>query len=211
MQVVQIIDLGINNLLSLVGAFEEIFCDVSVVGHGTELITGGTVVLPGTGSFGEAMRRLESQKFSEALFKRNEQAGRIVGICLGMQLLGEGSEETPNVKGLGLVPGGTQNLRSLKPQSARVPHVGWSSVSRHARSDFGDLSVLDGTDFYFSHSYHFAPTASPTIELLTAEFGDDTFVAGMRSEHLVGLQFHPEKSGSHGLRLLTELVGIGDG
>lgn len=208
---VQVIDLGINNLLSLVGALQDISCEVTVVRHGGEVVAGGVVVLPGTGSFGEAMTRLQAKKFPEILSERNQQADAILGICLGMQLFGATSEESPGVKGLSLLSGHTRGLGSLRGRSLRVPHVGWSPLTRRESDSFAELSVADGTDFYFSHSYHFVPSASDTMELLTTEFGDDRFVAGVRRNHVVGLQFHPEKSGPHGLRLLADLVGVRGG
>jgi imidazole glycerol phosphate synthase glutamine amidotransferase subunit len=204
---VQVIDLGINNLASLISAFSEVSPGrVSVLGGNEEMAPDSVVVLPGTGSFAEAMRRLHQRGLVPLLQARAQNNLPVLGICLGMQLLGDGSEESQGVAGLGIIPGETLHLGSLGAGDARVPHVGWSEVARRSSSDFKDFDVDDGHDFYFSHSFHFVPRERDTLELLATPFGASSFYSAVRHMQTVGIQFHPEKSSRAGLSLLSELA-----
>jgi glutamine amidotransferase len=204
---VQVIDLGINNLASLVSAFSEVSPGrVSVLGSNDDMAPDSLVVLPGTGSFAEAMRRLHERGLVPRLQERAHNNMPLLGICLGMQLLGDWSEESLGVAGLGVIPGETLHLGGLGAGGVRVPHVGWSEVARRAPSDFADFDVDDGHDFYFSHSFHFSPPESETLELLATPFGESFFYSAVRRGQTLGIQFHPEKSSRAGLSLLGELA-----
>lgn len=212
MRAVQLIDLGINNLASLIGAFSEVSPGrVSVLRDSEEMDPDSVLVLPGTGSFAEAMRRLHERGLVSPLQERVHNNMPLLGICLGMQLLGDSSEESPGVPGLGVIPGATSYLGDLGAGGARVPHVGWSEVARRSPSDFADCDVEDGHDFYFSHSFHLAPHEPDTLEVLATPFGEVSFYSAVRSQQTVGIQFHPEKSSRAGLSLLGELVRASSG
>lgn len=189
-----ILDYGCGNLRSLENALTFLGLESRRVAT-PEAISGmDRLIQPGVGHFGHAMTQLRSRNL-EASVKAFAASGRpLLGICLGMQLLFEGSDEAPEVPGLALLPG---RFEPFTDPALKVPHMGWSAV------DFGDRQ---GTA-YFVHTY-FLPTwdeAVPSQMLGLAQYGRP-LVAAFRSGNLAGCQFHPEKSGSWGLELLKELV-----
>ena len=191
---VVVIDYGAGNLFSISRALESVGRDVRVVSSGDDWVHAPTVVIPGVGAFGEGMRNLSERGLVEPIVEHVATGGRVVGICLGAQLLLESSPEFGTHSGLGLIPGVVQ---TLEPTVARVPHVGW------ARTD-SPKPAASGW-FYFVHSFALAPSQKESI-LATASHGDREFVAAVRMGRVTGVQFHPEKSGPRGLRLLEGLV-----
>ena len=191
---VVVIDYGAGNLFSISRALEWVGNQVRTVPSADEWVQVPTVVIPGVGAFGEGMRNLSERGLVEPIVEHVATGGRVVGICLGAQLLLESSPEFGTHSGLGLIPG---VARSLKPTVARVPHVGW------ARTDSPNPAVSGW--FYFVHSFALAPSQNESI-LATASHGDLEFVAAVRMGRVTGVQFHPEKSGPRGLRLLEGLV-----
>lgn len=205
---VQVINLGLNNLVSLVRSLEEASGEkVDVVSSAAGLKSGNLLVLPGTGSFGEAMRRLEERDFPQAITTWvGRGTGMLAGVCLGMQLLAKRSEEAEGVSGLSLLDAEVEYLGRIASPGERVPHVGWSGVSREAVSSFLWTDMKDGADFYFSHSFHVVVGPTSDAEILETDFGVAAFVSALRKENVVGFQFHPEKSSKAGLELLRGLV-----
>jgi glutamine amidotransferase len=205
---IQVVDLGINNLSSLVRALEEVSEErVTVVKDGGDVSPGRLLILPGTGNFGEATSRIESRGFDDALLDWSRRGdGLLVGVCLGMQLLFESSHENAGSLGLSLIPGDVAGLGSIGGAEARVPHVGWSEVSRAVPGTFEWLEVEDGTDFYFSHSFAVEPVKDDHNEYLVTSFGTGNFASAIRRGPMVGFQFHPEKSSFAGRNLLSSVV-----
>lgn len=205
---IQIINLGLNNLSSLVRSLEEASGqNVEKPSSVAELKPGNLLVLPGTGSFGEGMKRLEERGFCEALTKWVARGtGMLAGVCLGMHLLAARSEEAEGVPGLAILDAQVEHLGRIAVPGERVPHVGWSGVSRKVPSSFQWTNTTDGTDFYFSHSFHLV--LGPTIEseTLRTDFGVAGFVSALRKDNVVGFQFHPEKSSEAGIKILSHLV-----
>jgi imidazole glycerol-phosphate synthase subunit HisH len=200
--VIAVVDYGVNNLASVVRA-------VRAGGHPAELVTDpdqirrvDRVLLPGVGNFGRASRTLASTGLGEAV-REVANAGRpVMGICLGLQLFFETSEEAPEARGIGLLPGRIQRFSSGLP----VPHVGWAQVDL---TEFGRRHRLLGAAFgnspmqffYHVHSYH--PAALPDTDVLaTGDYGG-VFPTLVGSGSVVGAQFHPEKSQLAGLALLA--------
>lgn len=205
---IQVVDLGINNLVSLVRSLEEVSgLDVRVLTSPKDLRSGNLLVLPGTGAFGTAMDRLRERDFPAVL--RDwvaDGTGILAGVCLGMQLLADSSEEAPEVPGLSLLGGEVAHLSHLENRVGRVPHVGWAGVSRGTSSSFLWASMKNGSDFYFSHSFHLVVPRAPELEILETSFGEGHFVSAVRKNNIVGFQFHPEKSSREGLAMLRCLV-----
>jgi imidazole glycerol phosphate synthase glutamine amidotransferase subunit len=201
---VEVLDLGINNLKSLVLALKRAGADsVDVLQDANQSRTSTLIVLPGVGSFGAAVDELEKRSYIELIQARAKSGVSIMGICLGMQLLGRASEETPAVAGLGLVPGISKLLP--KETDMRVPNVGWySTESAHPESPFQALSSQ--RDFYFVHSYHFVPDERADI-LCESSYGTKSFISGIHRGNVIGFQFHPEKSADVGGLLLEEVIG----
>jgi len=206
--VIQIIDLGVNNLRSLVESIREVTGESPEVIHeGHEIAKPNLLILPGTGAFGQAARILESRGFTNVLSSwcQNEK-GWLLGVCLGMQLLFEASEEDLGFPGLGLISGYVKHLSGIGSGSERVPHVGWSEVNRDDEKSFSWAHVDSGRDFYFSHSYAVEKIPTGIRDVMTTAFGTSQFVSGVRKDNVLGFQFHPEKSSSAGLQLLRAVV-----
>jgi glutamine amidotransferase len=152
------------------------------------------LVLPGVGAFGAAMERLEQQGLREPLLARIRAGVPFLGVCLGMQVLLEGSEEDPGVPGLGLVAG---QVRAL-PSTVKVPHIGWNQAEYCTCSDLFD-GIPDGSAFYFVHGYAAVPRSAGDALCMT-DYDGVKFVSGIEVDNVAGVQFHPEKSSTLGLR-----------
>lgn len=173
---------GAGNVRSVTVAFGRLGADAAVTDDPGEIRTADLAVLPGVGSAGSAMRGLRERGLDDALRERIAAGAPTLGICLGLQLALDESEEDGGVEGLGLVPG-----KAVRLTDGRVPRIGWAPVDPH------------GAAYYFAHSYAaVTPAATATSEGIVAEARHGSFV---------GVQFHPEKSGAAGARYLADLVG----
>jgi imidazole glycerol-phosphate synthase subunit HisH len=188
-------DLGLSNLWSARRALEALGHEVVTAREPEPVARARMIVLPGVGAFGEAVRRLEATGMGPAILAAATAGARVLGICLGMQLLFESSEEGGESRGMGLLPGRVARLSG----PARVPHVGWNRVVATPRGAalFGDR---DGSDFYFVHSFAAQP-ASEDLVLARCLHGE-SFPAAVGNGRFLGFQFHPEKSGQTGVSLL---------
>ncbi len=207
-----IVDYGVGNLRSVqkalehVGAPATISADAATM-EATARDPSSAIVLPGVGAFGDGMRELQRRGLVDPLLRLARSGKPLLGICLGMQLLFERSEEMGEHKGLGLLPG--QVLR-FPPGPLKVPHVGWNQL--HPRQHPLLAGIADGAHTYFVHSYYAAP-AEPGDVLATTDYGLE-FAAVVGRDQVWGAQFHPEKSQEVGLQLLANfwhLVQAGAG
>lgn len=194
-------DLGLSNLWSVRRALEVLGHEAVATQEPEVVAAAGFLVLPGVGAFAEAARRLDQTGIGAAI---REAAGRgrpVLGICLGMQLLFDSSEEGGESRGLGLLPGAVVRLCG----GARVPHVGWNRVTATERGAtlFGNGA---GADFYFVHSFVARPDAESLV--LARCFHGESFPAAVRQGAFLGFQFHPEKSGEAGVRLLGRAIAL---
>jgi len=192
--IIGIVDYGCGNLKSLENALEALGLASRRLSAPGDILAVDRLILPGVGHFGHAGNELDGRGLAGPLKARAAQGGPILGICLGMQLLFEGSSEAPGMPGLGLVTGSCERFED---PSLKVPHMGWSAV------DFGDRTLAA----YFVHSY-FVPAwpENRHAEALGLSRYGRPFVAAFRSGALAGFQFHPEKSGTQGLALLKEAL-----
>jgi glutamine amidotransferase len=193
-------DLGLSNLWSARRALEALGHEVAAARDPESVASARLIVLPGVGAFSEAATRLEATGMGPAILAAAEAGARVLGICLGMQLLFESSEEGGESRGLGLLPGRVTRLSG----AARVPHIGWNRViaTREGAALFADR---DGSDFYFVHSFVARP-ASDDLVLARCLHGE-SFPAAVGNGQFLGFQFHPEKSGEAGLALLAAALG----
>ena len=200
---VVVINYGMGNLGSVARALEECGATVEITENPTSLVGAERIVLPGVGAFPDAMARLEAARWpgelSEAL---SNPEVRLLGICLGMQLLADKGHEVAETAGLGLIPG--EVVRLVAGQGERVPHVGWNEVRHRQASSPLLAGIGDGTDFYFVHSYQFRASLASDILAATPYCGEFASVVG--SGNVFGTQFHPEKSSRPGMQLLKNFL-----
>ena len=189
-----IVDYGSGNLRSVQKAFEHVGVSAVVGSDPRAMSDAAALVLPGVGAFGAAMAQLESKGLAGPLVERIEAGVPFLGVCLGLQLLFESSEEDPGVAGLSVIRG---DVRCL-PSTVKVPHIGWNQAELCGCSDLFD-GIPDGSAFYFVHSYAVVPR-SPGDVLCMTDYDGVTFVSGIEAGNLAAIQFHPEKSSTLGLR-----------
>lgn len=200
---ISVIDLGINNLTSVINSFSKPLNsnDFIEVFNSSNSNSPDLLILPGLGKFSAGMEALQSNNMNDKIIELVNSGTKLVGICLGMQLLSEISAESPKTPGLGLIQGQCEKLPIS--QGEPVPHTGWESIEFSATDHFPSLS--SGRDFYFVHSYHLVPKNKEDIFGIT-KFGNISFVSVVQKNNILGVQFHPEKSGHAGIDLVSEIV-----
>jgi glutamine amidotransferase len=196
---IAIIDYGAGNIRSIEKALEHVGATVRVTDDPALVEQAEAVVLPGVGSGGAAMSRMKQRGLDDAIRRATERGRPFLGICLGMQLLADHHAEG-EVDGLGLYPGEVRRI----PYGPKIPHMGWN----RARPLQDALPIFEGIPddsyFYFAHSYYVEPRDRRGVAAVT-DYGSD-FCSVIVSERVWGTQFHPEKSGQVGLRLLSNFV-----
>jgi glutamine amidotransferase len=202
---VAVIDYGAGNLVSIDQALTTVGADVRIAREGEALRRADAVVVPGVGAAAPAMARLDRRGLTEPIRAWLAGDRPFLGICLGLQLLFEGSDED-GATTLGVLAG-----RSVRLEDApTLPHIGWNQVERTREHPLFD-GIDDGADFYFVHSYVGAPSAdgggAGQLELARTTHGR-SFTSAVARASLLGVQFHPERSGSDGLRLLRNFVEL---
>ena len=201
-----VVDYGIGNIESVVNACLEIDDDTKVVDDGASLRAARPerVILPGVGAVGAALNNLRDRGLDNALHQTVvEEQVPFLGICVGMQVLGETCEEFGTHQGLGWIPGSVERL-APETSGMRLPHVGWNTVES-ARTDDVLMRGISGKDAYFVHSY--ALHCPDEYALAHTSYGGRSFVSAVRHEHVAGVQFHPEKSSNVGSVLLSAFIG----
>jgi imidazole glycerol-phosphate synthase subunit HisH len=198
---IAILDYGMGNLRSAEKALEHVGVSARISRDPVEVQAADGVILPGVGAMPRAMERIREYGLDELIAERRGAGVPILGICLGLQLLFESTSEFGGSAGLGLLEG---PVEALEAEGLKVPHIGWSPVSWERDSRLTE-GLPSGTPFYFVHS--FAPRPSGEDLLGTAEYGS-RFACAAERENVFGVQFHPEKSSSAGLRLLSNFAGI---
>ncbi len=199
---VTIIDYGAGNLHSAENAFRKLGAEVKLVEKPEEVEAAECLVLPGVGAFGEGMAGLRRRGLVEPLQSYATSGRPLLGICLGAQLLMEASEEFGHHDGLGIVPG---QVRFLSQVGVKVPHVGWRRIYPAANEAWSGTLLAEtpvDTWAYFVHSYQCMP-AEAQYSCALARYGTHTITAAVRRGAVVGVQFHPEKSGAFGLSMLA--------
>lgn len=206
---VTVADYGLGNLLSILRALRRTGCTAVASSDPEALRKSERLVLPGVGAFGDGMAGLHARGLDAAVREFHRTGRPLLGICLGMQLLLDEGDEFGVHAGLRLVPGRTRRLHG--GEGFKVPHVGWSPVRPvDGAPGWGDPLMRDLGDspyFYFVHSYFAAPS-EPGHRLGETSYGEETFCSILRSGSLIGCQFHPEKSGPVGLRLLENFLKL---
>ena len=199
---IAVLDYGIGNLRSAEKALQHVGGDARLVTSAEEAAGAAAVVLPGVGAFGACVDALRASGLDEAAYDAVADGRPFLGICVGMQLLYEGSDEDPDAKGLGILPGRVRRL----PDTVKRPQMQWNPL-QVARPDDPLVAELGPEPWvYWVHSYAAEPGAGESV-IATCDYGGDV-VGIVGRDNLWATQFHPEKSGSVGLQLLRNFVGI---
>ena len=196
---IALIDYRAGNLTSVRKAFAALEADLFTPASPAELGDAAGIVVPGVGHFG-ATRAL-GPDWTEAILARVGEGRPLLGICLGMQWLFEGSEEAPELRGLGLLGGQCYKLPSTA--HIKIPHVGWNALEMQRDASIVD-AVASGAQVYFTHSF-VAPVTGDTVAVTTH---GEPFAAVVQRGHVTGVQFHPEKSGDVGLQILRNFLSL---
>ncbi len=199
---IAIVDVCSGNLRSVQRALVRAGGDVTVTRDAQVVRRADKLVVPGQGAFGMFMRGLAERGLGDAIREAIASGRPFLGICLGMQVLFESSEEQGPCDGLGVIPGRVVRIAPAAPH-IKVPHIGWNRVVHH-RPDPMLAGVADGAHVYFDHSYHAVP-ADPAIVALDSDHGIP-ITAAIRKDNLFACQFHPEKSQTVGLQILRNFV-----
>jgi len=202
---ITIVDYGMGNLRSVSKAFEIQGYAATVTSSPKEIKNANGLVLPGVGAFGECMANLERLDLVEPI-KQYINGGRpFLGICLGLQILFDESEESPGVKGLGLFKGKVVRFPDFGEKRIKVPQMGWNTIN-FDNSSLILNNIPRGTWFYFVHSYYVEPENNG-LSIITSNYGID-FTAAVEKENVFACQFHPEKSGRQGLELVKNFAKL---
>jgi glutamine amidotransferase len=194
---IAIVDYGMGNLFSIYNATMHVGGSPQVIQEPAALREADGIIVPGVGAFGKCMEHLA--RFREGLFQALEQGTPLFGICIGLQVLFEESEESPGSSGLGWIKGRVVRL----PEGVMIPQMGWNGLFIRRQVDILD-GIEQGDMFYFVHSYHCVPEDESLVAATTEHGADVTAVVAR--DNLCATQFHPEKSGEKGLRILENFV-----
>lgn len=208
---VTIVDCGVGNIHSVEAAVKHLGAEPTVVDSPIDVANADRLILPGVGAFGEAMATIRTKGLEEAIHKYVEHERPLLGICLGMQLLFESSEEFGTHAGLGLIPGNVTAIpeHTTKGDQHHVPHVGWTQVLP-TESEWTSIlmSGVSPTPFYyFVHSFRAIPKISRHT-VGQCQYGGHSITAVVQLNYVYGCQFHPEKSAGEGLKIMKNFVDI---
>lgn len=213
MGTVTVIDYGVGNLLSVARALEFCGGEVEVTSDPTKIRSASRLVLPGVGAFGDCIGELRSRRIDDAILQFTASGRPMLGICVGMQIMFEHGTEFGEHTGLGLLSGTVEEIPRVRPDGSirRIPHIGWAPLDMQGdrAKDSGNFlsSVRTGEAVYFVHSFHAVPS-TPELIVATADYDGLAVCAAVAKGNVLGCQFHPEKSGQVGLRILDNFLHL---
>ena len=214
MEKIIIINTGSSNILSLKRAVEEFNKNVIVSDDPQTILSANKIFFPGVGAFKKVMEYIEKKKLNETIERVKEKKIPLFGICLGLQLFFDESEEFGPAKGLSLIKGNVKNLpkNSKKNEKLKVPNMGWFKLvlkkEFKSKTFYKFINSLNEKDFYyFVHSYFVKPNDTTSV-VATYDFGGHQIPAIVSKDNLIGCQFHPEKSGKKGLELISNFLNL---
>ena len=196
---VAIVDYGVGNLFSLKSSFNAIGVKAVTTSDKAIIESADKIILPGVGAFGDASDKLFNSGLADVVVDQARKGKFIMGICLGMQLLLEKSFEYGEHKGLGLIKGQIRPISDVIPKDYKIPHIGWNALNFNGQKSPIFKYLKDGDFVYFVHSFYGANCEESVIA--TAEYGAQ-LTAAVQKDNVFGCQFHPEKSGEVGLKIL---------
>ena len=203
-----------SNLHSVQAACRKVGLSSAITSDASQILDAKIAILPGVGAFGEAMDQLVESKLDECIYRFIESGRPFIGICLGLQLLFEISEEFGNHSGLGLIKGSVRKFQFNADENVKypVPQIGWNKIQQNG--DQWDETLLcknrDNDFMYFVHSYYVVPEDEQVI-LTTTNYGNQEYCSSVQQNNIFACQFHPEKSGEIGLKIYEQLkTNLGD-
>ena len=204
---IAVVDYGMGNLRSVVKGLEKVGVSAEVTADPAVVAAADGVVLPGVGAFGMAMEHLRAAGLDSVITAAIDAGKPFLGICLGLQLLFSESEEFGPVRGLGVIPGNVVRFfPDGAPAGVKIPHMGWNGIQKATPTPVLD-GIPEGEYVYFVHSYYVAPD-DPSVVATTTEYGGFRFTSSITRGNLFACQFHPEKSGAMGLRMLRNFGAL---
>ena len=201
---IAIVDYGVGNLFSLKSSFAAVGADVTVTSERKVIDSADKIILPGVGAFEDAAKKLRATGLADYLKEQTAAGKPLMGICLGMQMLFDKSYEYGEHEGLGLIHGSVRPIADVIPADYKIPHIGWNALSFKKKSPIFK-SIADGDFVYFVHSFYAADCEDSVIA--DTEYGAP-LTAAVQSGCVFGCQFHPEKSGSVGLKILKAFAEL---
>jgi len=207
MELIAVIDYGAGNLRSVVNAITRLGYEPRVTSDPAEVLHARAVILPGVGAAADAMTNLKKRKLDATIRRLIEEDRPLMGVCLGLQMLLNGTEEGGWIECLGIIPGRVRKM-SFKDKNLKIPHMGWNQV-KQTKSHPIFNGVPDGANFYFVHSYYAEPEDKSLVAGET-EYGI-SFCSVLARGNLVAMQFHPEKSGDIGLKIYDNFIKMAVG
>ena len=195
---IAIVDYGVGNLFSLISSFKKIGADIVVTADSDVISKADGIILPGVGAFEDAARKLRDSGLDKVIIDETKKGKKLMGICLGMQMLFERSYEYGCHEGLGLLKGSIVPMKDSIPSELKIPHIGWNAL--HFTRESNLFKYIKQNDcVYFVHSFYASDCDESVIA--TAEYGKE-LTAAVQKDNVMGCQFHPEKSGEVGLNIL---------
>ena len=200
---ITIINYGAGNLFSVEKAFSALGADVRVSSTASDILSADKIVLPGVGAFGDCMEQLNSSGLIPAIREGGARGIPLLGICVGLQILFEGSEESSGVEGLGLLQG---RVSRIDAPHEKIPHIGWNAlnIAENHREKGLFAGIPQDSYAYFVHSYHALPKDRAIISS-TCFYGEE-ITASISAGNIMATQFHPEKSGDIGLKIIHNFI-----
>ena len=195
---IAIVDYGVGNLFSLISSFNKIGADITVTADPDVISKADGIVLPGVGAFEDAAKKLRDSGLDKVIIDEAKKGKKLMGICLGMQMLFEKSYEYGCHEGLGLLNGSIVPMNDNIPSELKIPHIGWNALHFTRESNLFKY-IKENDCVYFVHSYY--ATECDDSVIATAEYGKE-LTAAVQKDNIMGCQFHPEKSGEVGLNIL---------